>query len=69
MKADEYMVLEMAVADGITNGIIRVFPDFDFDSPGTTDLHKIESILSDAVMDAVLTWFHIERPWVRESDV
>lgn len=68
MKADEYMVLQMAIDDGVAAGFYKIFPD---ESSLPTHMYEsqLQQALAEAVMEAILTWFHIERPWVRESDV
>lgn len=60
MKADEYMVLVMAVEEGVRAGFnkIRRMDDDEDNS------YLAESKMVDAVLDSMLCWFHIERPWL-----
>jgi hypothetical protein len=64
MKADEYRVLQTAIEEGVMNGFLKIYPEDDdiFD-------HYKETAMVNAVMDSILEWFHIERSWIRESNV
>lgn len=61
MKADEYMVLQMAVEEGVSSGFATI-ADY------AADDSFCEAKMVDSVMNAILAWFHIERPWLRDSD-
>ena len=69
MKADEYQVLVMAVEEGVAQGFrsIQLMTDYDIDSDWRDS--KSETKMVDSVLDSVLSWFHIERPWMKELDV
>jgi hypothetical protein len=61
MKADEYRVLQIAVEEGVMNGFLKIYPEDD----DIFDTYK-EDTMVNAVMDSILSWFHIERPWMKE---
>ena len=61
MKADEYMVLLMAIEEGVKTGFLRIFPD-DGECPDPILEASMENQMIDAVTDSILSWFHIERP-------
>lgn len=61
MKADEYMVLLMAIEEGVKTGFLRIFPD-DGECPDPILESSMENRMIDAVTDSILSWFHIERP-------
>lgn len=70
MKADEYMVLQMAVEEGVSAGFLKIFPDNEWNEyPDPVLEAQMEAKMVDGVMDSILSWFHIERPWIREPDV
>lgn len=70
MKADEYMVLQMAVEEGVSAGFLKIFPDDErYESPDYMLEARMEAKMVDCVMDAILSWFHIERSWIKESNV
>jgi hypothetical protein len=64
MKTDEYRVLCLAIQEGVATGLHKLCKRNGTKSPDDTDL----AIVFDATLNEVLDWFHIERPWVRESD-
>ena len=68
MKADEYTVLVMAVEEGVRYGMNAIRKMDDDDSYLYEDT-KAEAKMVDSVLDSILSWFHIERPWIKESDV
>jgi hypothetical protein len=68
MKADEYQVLVMAVEEGVRYGMNAIRKMDDDDSYLYEDT-KAETKMVDSVLDSILSWFHIERPWIKESDV
>jgi hypothetical protein len=59
MKADEYRVLQIAVEEGVMNGFLKIYSEDD----DIFDTYK-EDTMVNAVMDSILGWFHIERPWL-----
>jgi hypothetical protein len=61
MKTDEYRVLQIAVEEGVMNGFLKIYREDD----DVFDSYK-EDAMVDAVMDSILGWFHIERPWIKE---
>jgi len=70
MKADEYQVLLLAIEEGVSTGFLRIFPDNGIeDYPDPIQEAGMEGVMVNAVMDSILSWFHIERPWLRESSV
>lgn len=68
MKADEYQVLVMAVEEGVAQGFLDIRRMADYEDADWLD-SKVESKMVNAVLDGVLSWFHIERPWMKEFDV
>jgi hypothetical protein len=62
MKADEYMVLLMAIEEGVKTGFLRMFPDDGGECPDPILESRMENQMIDAVTDSILGWFHIERP-------
>ena len=69
MKADEYQVLVMAVEEGVAQGFrdIQRMADYEIDADWLDG--KAEAKMINAVIDGILSWFHVERPWMKESDV
>lgn len=61
MKADEYMVLLMAIEEGVKTGFLRIFPD-EGECPDPILESSMQDKMTDAVTDSILAWFHIERP-------
>lgn len=70
MKADEYQVLLLAIEEGVSAGFLRIFPDNGIgEYPDPIQEAGMEGIMVDSVLDSILSWFHIERPWMKESNV
>jgi len=68
MKADEYQVLIMAVEEGVAQGFNEL-RRMDDDDAYLYEDSKAEAKMINAVIDSILSWFHIERPWIKEADV
>lgn len=65
MKADEYTVLVMAVEEGVRSGL-KALRRMDDDDAYLYEDSMAESKMVDAVLDSMLAWFHVERPWLKE---